>query len=203
MRRVDLAFVRFDVGDEFLEILWRQILARQDQDRRAGEQPDRLEILLRMIGELGIKRHGSRMRSHMPCYQRIAVIGGLRRARGGGGAAGADDVLDDDGLTERLRHMAGDDARDDIGRTACRERHDHGDAARRIGLSLRLRSKHSQSGKRSQTTARKRATVAIHVEPPEPIIQMPALPGRHLLLLAVNPKPTRRQAATDRRRSVF
>ena len=88
----------FDVGDEFLEVLRRQILARQDQDRRAGEQSDRLEILLRMIGELGIKRHGGRMRAHMARDQRIAVIGRARRARGGGGAAGADHVLDDDGF---------------------------------------------------------------------------------------------------------
>ena len=42
-------------------------------------------------------------------------------------------------LAERLRHMVGDDARDDVGRTAGRERHDHGDGARRIGLRLRLR----------------------------------------------------------------
>jgi len=98
------------------------------------------------------------MRAHMARDQRIAVIGGARRARCGGGAAGADHVLDDDGLTERLRHMAGDDARDDIGRTACRERHDHGDAARRIGLSLRLRRQQCQPGKRSHATARKRAS---------------------------------------------
>ena len=36
------------------------------------------------------------MRAHMPRYQRIAVIGGARCARGGGRAAGTDDVLDDD-----------------------------------------------------------------------------------------------------------
>ncbi len=76
-----LGFVRLDVGDEFLEVLRQQILARQDQDRRAGEQSDRLEILLRVIGELGIKRHGSRVRAHVARDQRIAVIGGTRRAR--------------------------------------------------------------------------------------------------------------------------
>ena len=177
------------------------ILARQDQDRRAGEQSHRLEILLRVIGELGIKRHGGRVRAHMPRDQRIAIIGGARRARSGGGAAGADNVLDDDGLTERLRHMAGDDARDDIGRTACRERHDHGDAARRIGLRQRLRRHQRKSGQRSQATARKRASIRVHVEILQPLNKC-RLSQAGICSLAFRPRPNRLWAAAHRRRSV-
>jgi len=50
--------------------------------------------------------------------------------------AGADHVLDDDLLAEGLRHVVRDDAGDDVGRPAGRERNDHGDRAGRIGLCL-------------------------------------------------------------------
>ena len=160
---------------------------------------DRLEIRFRVIGQLGIERHGGRMRAHMPGDQRIAVIGGARGARGGGGAAGADHVLDDDGLTERLRHMGGDDARDDIGRTARRERHDHGDAARRIGLSLRRRRKQCQPGKRSQATARKRASIPVHVEILQPLNKC-RLSQAGICSLAFRPRSNRLRTAAHRRR---
>ena len=46
------------------------------------QQRDRLEALLGMIGEIGIERHRSCVRAHMPGNQRIAIIGGPRRGQG-------------------------------------------------------------------------------------------------------------------------
>ena len=102
------------------------------------------------------------MGAHVPGDQRVAVIGGARGARGGGGAAGADHVLDDDALAERLRHMRGDDARDDVGRAAGRERHDHGDGAGRIVLRLGRRGNAASAGEHGQTAGRQHATIDIH-----------------------------------------
>lgn len=166
MRRVHLLGVGLHVGHELVQVLGREILARQDQDRRACEQRDRLEILLGMIGELRIERHRGGVRAHVPGDQRIAVIGRARGARGRGGAAGADHVLDDDALSERLRHVSGDDARDDVGRTACRKRHDHGDAACRVGLSLRRRGEDAQRCKRYGTCARSERANGSHIVSP-------------------------------------
>ena len=44
MRGVDLVGIGLHVGDEFLQILRREILAGKDQDRRAREQRDGFEI---------------------------------------------------------------------------------------------------------------------------------------------------------------
>jgi len=45
----------------------------------------------------------------------------------GDGAGGAGDVLDDELLAKLLAHALADDAGQQVGRTACREGHDHGD----------------------------------------------------------------------------
>ncbi len=180
MRRIDLVDIGLHVSDEFLEVLGRQILLRQDQDRRPGQQRDRLEILFRMIGKVRIERHRRRMGAHMPRDQRVAVIGGARGTGGGGGAAGADHVLDDDALAQRLRHVRRDDARDDVGRTAGRERHDHGDGARRVGRRLGRSGNRAEASQSSQTTGREHATIQIHqVSPRTRLHYMPAPTGRH------------------------
>ena len=84
-----------------------------------------------LIGQLRIERDRGRMRAHVAgdraCSRRARAL----RAGRGGGAAGADDVLDHELLAERARHVLGDDARDDVGRPAGRERHDQGDG--RVG----------------------------------------------------------------------
>src|SRR5262249_37454645 len=59
-----------------------------------------------------------------------------------GGPAGTDapirsaDVFDDDGLSKRASYVLGKDPRDSVAGAACRERHDHRDGARRVGLRL-------------------------------------------------------------------
>jgi hypothetical protein len=59
---------------------------------------------------------------------------GLHSTRGAGGAARADDILDDELLAERARHVLAEDAGNDVGRSACRKRHDDRDRPRRIDL---------------------------------------------------------------------
>ena len=82
MRRIDLLDIGFHVSDEFLQIFRLKILARQDQDRRAGQKNNRREILFRMVGEAGVKRDRCRVGAHMPRDQRISVIGSTRGAGG-------------------------------------------------------------------------------------------------------------------------
>jgi hypothetical protein len=66
--------------------------------------------------------------------QRVAVGRRLDRAADADAGAGAGDVLDHDGLAERDAHALAEDARQRVGRPAGRERHHHGDGARRILL---------------------------------------------------------------------
>src|SRR6516162_4295632 len=50
-------------------------------------------------------------------------------------AVGPRHVFDDDRLPKRASHPLGHEAPNSIGRTACGDRHDHGDRPGRIGLS--------------------------------------------------------------------
>jgi len=118
MSRIDLVDIGLHVSDEFLQILRWKILARQDHDRCPGQKGDRLEIFFRMIGKVGVKRHGRRMGAHMPRDQHISVIGSTRGASCSRGAAAPTTFSMIMPLAERLRHMCRDNARVDIGRTA-------------------------------------------------------------------------------------
>jgi hypothetical protein len=55
---------------------------------------------------------------------------------GAGHPAGAADVFDDDLLAKNVAQPVRDDAADNVGGTACRERHDHGNRPARplVGL---------------------------------------------------------------------
>ena len=79
-----------------------------------------------------IERRRRRLRTHIADRDGVAVGLRLRRADHAQGPAGAADVLDHERLTERARHMVADQARDDVGRSAGRKRHDDGDRLIRI-----------------------------------------------------------------------
>ncbi len=134
MRRIDLAFIRLHVIDEFLEVLGRKVFPRDDQDRGARHQPDRLEIGFRIIGEVRIERGRGGMRAHMPHDDRVAIGRGALGARGARRPAGAHHVFNDERLAERLGHVIADDARDHVGGSAGGERHDQRDRAVRVVL---------------------------------------------------------------------
>jgi hypothetical protein len=134
MGRVDLGFVRLHVGRELLQILGREVFPGEDQDRRAGGEPDRLKILDRIVLQIGIERGRGGVRAEMAHRDRVAVVLGALGAGDAGGPTGADHVFDHEGLAERLRHAVGDYAGDDVGRPARGERHNDGDGAGRIVL---------------------------------------------------------------------
>jgi hypothetical protein len=60
--------------------------------------------------------------------------GGLGRLVDADRAATAADILDDELLAERLAHALAQDTGQSVGRTARRERHDHGNRLAGIGL---------------------------------------------------------------------
>ena len=72
--------------------------------------------------------------------KRVAVRRRARDDRGADIARRAGAIFDHDRLAERLLQMAADDARQDVGRAARRERHDERDVARGIGLGRLLKA---------------------------------------------------------------
>ncbi len=134
MRHVQLIGVRSHISCEFLEVVRRKVLSRHQQHRKTGDHADRREIELRIVGEAGIERDGRRVRSHVAQLNGVSIGVCAHRTRRAGGAARPDDVLDDELLPERARHVLAQDAGNDVGRPAGRERHDDRDRPRRIGL---------------------------------------------------------------------
>ena len=135
MAEIDLAGILLRVGDEFLQVLGRKILAQRDdtegfRDDRNGCERFRRERQLR------IDRIGRSTGARIADGDGVAIGLGPRRACQRGRAAGARDILDHDRLSERLAHLFGDRARDHVRGAAGRERHDHGDGS--LGIVLRV-----------------------------------------------------------------
>jgi hypothetical protein len=123
-------------GDETLEVVGRHGFLCEDQERIARKQRDRLEILHDVVR----KRESCAVRNvgvPLADVEGVAVRRRARDAADADAAAGAANILDDDGLTQRHPHALGEDAGDGIRRPARGERHDHGDWARGIGLPMR------------------------------------------------------------------
>ena len=118
--------------------------------RRVHQLRDRREVLDRIVGQVleqaGIHRDRGRGEQ-----QRMAVRIGARHQRHAGVAAAAGAIVDDHALAERLRQRLGQDARDDVGRPAGRERHDQRDGAGRI---VRLGGRGRQRGQQRPITRR-------------------------------------------------
>src|SRR4029077_7341716 len=107
---VELAFVRLGEGDEFLEAVRRKVLANSEQLRLIGNKPDRLEILLRVVAQIGIERGRCAVRAHVAQDDGVTVGCGARSAERSGRATGAADVLNDELLAKMTRVDIGDDA---------------------------------------------------------------------------------------------
>jgi len=127
------------IGNEFLEVLGGKMLARHHGDRRVGGQPDRLEILDRIVADAGREHRRGDVRAHAGGQQRVAIGRRCGDARGSDRAAGTAHVLYDDRLIEHAAHAVGDDARHHVARPARRERHDQCDRAGRVILGARWR----------------------------------------------------------------
>ena len=101
----------FHIGDQFLEVLRRKILRATMNTGKAVTMPDRLEIDVG-VGEVRIERDRGGVRAHLAHQQGVALRLGAHRPGRAGGATGAGDVLHNDLLAERARHVLSDDAAD-------------------------------------------------------------------------------------------
>ncbi len=122
MRLLHLVAIGFQIGDEFLHRIGREILARDDDRWRIGGDADRDKVALGIVTHIRRQHRRCDMRAHAAGQQRIAIGIGRGDATAAERAAGAADILDHHRLPKMLCHAVGDDARDDIARTASGER---------------------------------------------------------------------------------
>jgi hypothetical protein len=95
---------------------------------------DRHEIVQQIVVQVFIDDAVHHVGADVADADRVAIGCGVRELAHGYGAGRPRDVVDDDLLAELLAHALAHDARHEIGRTAGRERHDHGDRLGGIGL---------------------------------------------------------------------
>ena len=100
-----------------------------ERRRHQRHQRDRLEILERIVGELGVEERVHHQRAVDRQQQRVAVGLGLGHGLGADDGVGAGAVVDDDLLAEVLAHLLADQPAEHVGRSARRERHDQRDRA--------------------------------------------------------------------------
>ena len=117
--------IRFRIGDEFPQIIGRQILAREQDQRRLSDQHDGREIGRGVVERSFIERLICGMGADIAEHELIAVRRRLRHARSAGHAARAAHILDDDLLPQKLGKAGGQNASDRVCRTTGSERNDH------------------------------------------------------------------------------
>jgi hypothetical protein len=137
----ELVRIGLGVGDEIARALDRHLRIHHHHVGHDRHHADRREILVEVVGELRVSRLRDRVmdRSH---EKRVAVGRRLRGFRRAERAARAAAVLDHDLLAPFFRQLRADHARQQIGRSARRERHDPAD--RLGGILLRMGSKRHQ-----------------------------------------------------------
>jgi hypothetical protein len=131
------ALLRPQPGDELLEVVRRQALVGDDEQRLRRDQRHRLEVTDGIVRQRGDRRV-QHMRRPAAEAQRVAVGRGARDPADADIAGGAAHVLDSHGLAERPAHPVRHDAADRVRRAAGGERHHHGDRARGVGLRARV-----------------------------------------------------------------
>ena len=104
---------------------------------------DRLEISARIVAGIAVEARPDRQRAGIAQKDGVTVGRTLGDRAAADRAAGAAAVVDHDRLAKRLAHLVGDDARDDGGAAAGRERHHQGDGT--VGIILRG-GRHAQAG---------------------------------------------------------
>ncbi len=138
---IELAGLALGEFDQLLDALRRQARIDHQHIGRGAEHRDRLEILDRVVGQLGAERGRDRMGAAGDQPDRVAVGGCLGDDIDADSAAGAGPVLDHhllaELLAERLRH----EACDHVGSGAGREGHDDTDRPVGIGALCRARAR--------------------------------------------------------------
>src|ERR1700730_2747771 len=143
--------IRFEPGNELVEIIRRHSFVGQQQQWSIREQRDGGEILHEVV----LQCIGSAVRDVGVPYANNQSISVGRRAcdPAGTDAAGrATDILYHDGLTKRGPHALGEEARDHVCQPAWGEWHDYRDGARRVVLGTRQQGpgKRRAAGKRDE-----------------------------------------------------
>ena len=133
---VDLVGIGFQMGHELPEIVHRQVLVDDQQIWIARQQRDRREVRHQVVGQR-IDRAVGGVGAEVPADDGVAVRRGARDAGGADCAARARYIFHHQRLAERDAHPFAEVADDGVGRTAGRERHDHGDRPVRIVLRRR------------------------------------------------------------------
>ena len=101
-----LAWVCFQPRDEFLQILRRHVLPRNNHQRETGEQRDRLEIIQHVVLKI-VQRTIGNMRVPEAQAERVAVRSGPRDPADRNAAVRSGHVFNDDGLAKRCLHPLG------------------------------------------------------------------------------------------------
>ncbi len=150
-----LAFLGLQLGDQLGQRA--RLLGRDQQHHRheAGQR-HQLEILQRIVGKLVVERDVDAVRRGGAEQQRVTVGLRLGDLLGADRAAGAALVLDHDLLAELFRQRHRQDAREDVGRAARRERHDELHRLVRVLLRQRGRARQHQRQPRGQHPPRQR-----------------------------------------------
>jgi hypothetical protein len=107
-------------------------------DENEGRRPDqanRCKILAGIVAKIRINARSHRKGGGVSLPQRVAIRYTLCDLAHCDRASCARAILHDDLLAQHPAHLFGGNPRDDVSATACGERHDQRDRARRIGLS--------------------------------------------------------------------
>ena len=131
---VELAGLGFGERDQLLDGRGRKLGIHHQQVLHQRNQRDRLEVLDRVVAQLGGDHRREGMRGHRAREQRVAIRLGV-----GGGfrsdlAAGAAAIVDDDRRVEDGGHFRGNDTDDGVVGAAGRIGGDHPD--RPVGIAL-------------------------------------------------------------------
>ena len=143
-----------DVGDKALKVGDRQRFFGADKKRERRDQADRSEIAERIVSPVWIEHDARGMRPEVAHEQPVAIGRSAGDPERADGSAGANHVLDDDGLTEVPADMLGENPRDRVGASTCRKGHHHGDRAGRIGLRQGRERLDSEASRSTQPNER-------------------------------------------------
>src|ERR1700730_774126 len=124
-----------------------------EQQRRGRNQPDRDEILDRVVRQFWIDRDIGAVGARRAYEQGVPVGSGLRRPGRADRTAGPDHVLANNGLTEAFAELLADGACDDVCAASGWERHNDLDASLRKVLA-----KHQRGAQRHESRRQRNVT---------------------------------------------
>ena len=159
--------------DQLGDVVHREPRIDHQHIGRGADHHDRREILDRIVRQVSAQTHRHRVRARGGDADRVAVGRRLGDRVGADIAAGADPVVDHDLLAQPGPQPLRQDARDDVGAAAGRERHDQPDRPVRPGSVAGLRGggarcQHRRQRHRHKPHHRKSPGVAALNEPAGP-----------------------------------